>query len=80
MKKNKMINRRDFLKKLGIGAVTTAAAMAAGPVWSLTTEEERKGETRLWFDGGLYRYHDISYQPSYGRQGIPFGIWLYAMA
>ncbi len=38
-----MINRRDFLKKLGIGAVTTAAAMAAGPVWSLTTEEERKG-------------------------------------
>ena len=43
MGKKKIINRRDFLKELGVGAVTTAAAMAAGPLWGFTTEDERFG-------------------------------------
>lgn len=38
MKKQRVIKRRDFLKKLGIGALGTAAAMAAGPLMSFAEE------------------------------------------
>jgi predicted aldo/keto reductase-like oxidoreductase len=41
MGKNRM-KRRDFLKKLGIGAVSTAAAMTAGPLMGFVTDDEIK--------------------------------------
>lgn len=46
-----MINRRDFLKKLGVSAVTTAAAMSAGPLFGLTKEENfAKGKSIFHLD------------------------------
>lgn len=42
MAKKRIIKRRDFLKKLGMGALTTAAAMTAGPLLGFTTEEDKR--------------------------------------
>jgi predicted aldo/keto reductase-like oxidoreductase len=40
MNNKKAIKRRDFIKKLGTGALTAAAAMTAGPLMSFTSKDE----------------------------------------
>src|SRR5574344_1322570 len=42
MEKKRNIKRRDFLRKLGMGALGSAALMTAGPLFGFTTEEEKR--------------------------------------
>ena len=62
MENKRKIRRRDFLRKLGIGALGSAAMMTAGPLLGFTTEENERRKGMGGFNSPANQADSMTYR------------------